>query len=207
MVWFVVDMIRCSCSEPLAEEAVWALQDDVAMEEVVGLYSEVCRLDLQAQAVGASTDGSHYFPAVNRAEPACTGEHEGTGILKRMAEIKAQLEATHGTNSPSLEKAGALTPRSRLRSGSRGGPKVRHAHPCRCLFLPMTLVAAAPRLGQFGLGLRRRGRARAAAVAAPARRCRAALPAARAGGRLAGRRHAPASRPSPFPREAAPRSL
>ena len=53
MVWFVVDMIRCSCSEPLAEEAVWALQDDVAMEEVVGLYSEACRLDLQAQAVGA----------------------------------------------------------------------------------------------------------------------------------------------------------
>ena len=146
MVWFVVDMIRCSCSEPLAEEAVWALQDDVAMEEVVGLYSEACRLDLQAQAVGASTESSHSFPAVNRAEPACTGEHEGTGILKRMAEIKVQLEATHGTNSPSLEKAGALTPRSRLRSGSRGGPKVRHAHPCRCLFLPMTLVAAAPRL-------------------------------------------------------------
>ena len=136
MVWFVVDMIRCSCSDPLAEEAVWALQDDVAMEEVVGLYSEACRLDLQAQAVGASTESSHSFPAVNRAEPAYTGEHEGTGILKRMAEIKVQLEATHGTNSPSLEKAGALTPRSRLRSGSRGGPKVRHAHPCRACSYP-----------------------------------------------------------------------
>jgi hypothetical protein len=98
MIWFLCDMIRCTCPEPLAEEAVWALSD-VALEEITPLYQEACRIDLEAQAAA---------------------EQDAAAVLVRMSEIKSQLETQHGTNSPSMSAGDMMTPRARMR-GQGGG--------------------------------------------------------------------------------------
>ena len=98
MIWFLNDMIRCSCAEPLAEETLWALSD-IAVDQITPLYEEACRVDVAAQAAA---------------------EQDAVGILARMGEIKAQLEAQHGTNSPGMMSSQELlTPRARSRSQSR----------------------------------------------------------------------------------------
>jgi hypothetical protein len=108
MVWFLTDMIRCACPDsPLAEEAIWAL-NDVPLGEVTPLYEEACRIDIAAQEAG---------------------EQGSAEILARLTEIKNQLESEHGTNSPSLSiGSDPMTPRSRMRgpgAGLRGkaGPR------------------------------------------------------------------------------------
>lgn len=100
MVWFLTDMIRCACPDsPLAEEAIWALQD-VPLGEITPLYEEACRIDIAAQEAG---------------------EQGSTQILARMTEIKNQLETQHGTNSPSLSiGSDPMTPRSRIRGAGAG---------------------------------------------------------------------------------------
>lgn len=102
MVWYLNDLIRCSCAEPLAEDALWALAD-VPLEQVTPLYEEACRVDMAA-----------------RSAP----ERDAADILARMREIKAQLESQHGTNSPGM-MGGAMTPRTRSRAQTRPKTTVR----------------------------------------------------------------------------------
>lgn len=98
MIWYLNDLIRCTCTEPLAEETLWALSD-IALDQITPLYEEACRIDIAAQEAP---------------------EQEAVSILARMREIKAQLESQHGTNSPSMQGGGdMLTPRSRSRGQVR----------------------------------------------------------------------------------------